>query len=109
MTMTTLARRLRREQTDAEKVFWSRVRSRRLNGHKFRRQVWVGRHIADFICVERKLIVELDGGQHALRTREDEHRTCEFTRRRYTVVRYWNNDVICNIDGVLSDLLARLT
>jgi very-short-patch-repair endonuclease len=97
---------LRRHSTDAERLLWSRLRARRLGGWKFRRQHTIGPHIADFVCLERKLIVEADGGQHNEIT--DRVRS-EFLRGKgFRIVRYWNHDILRNIDGVLESLLRTL-
>lgn len=93
------ARRLRRDQTDAEALLWSRLRDRRLDGWKFRRQAPVDRYIVDFLCVDAKLVIELDGGQHTATT--DEARTRVIEACGYLVIRFWNNDVLTNMDGVL--------
>jgi very-short-patch-repair endonuclease len=103
-----LAKRLRRHQTDAERVLWLHLRDRRLNGLKFKRQVPIDRYIVDFCCSEARLIIELDGGQHATRMEEDEHRTKVFDAMRYIVLRFWNNDVLQNLDGVLEEILNTL-
>ena len=100
-----LAKRLRRNQTDAERVLWLRLRNRRLNGLKFKRQVPVDRFIVDFCCPEARLIVELDGGQHATRLAEDMGRTRILEAMGYLVLRFWNNDVLQNTDGVLEEIL----
>ncbi len=93
------ASHLRRDMTDAEMKLWLALRDRRLDGFKFRRQSTIGPYIVDFLCLEAKLIVELDGGQHneeidALRTRFLEE-------RGYTLLRFWNNEVLENFEGVL--------
>jgi very-short-patch-repair endonuclease len=93
------ARRLRRDQTDAEALLWSRLRDRRLDEWKFRRQAPVDRYIVDFLCVDARLVVELDGGQ--LRATTDEARTRVIEACGYPVIRFWNNDVLMNMDGVL--------
>jgi adenine-specific DNA-methyltransferase len=98
------ARRLRREATDAEQRIWLSVRDRRLGGFKFRRQATVGPFVVDFLCAERGLIVEIDGGQHDQAV--DASRTAFMEARGYRVVRYWNNDVMQNLEGVLETLLA---
>ena len=103
----TFARRLRRDQTDAERVLWVRLRDRRLNGLKFKRQVPVDKYIADFFCAEARLIVELDGGQHA--TRDESNRTAILEAMGYLVLRFWNNDVLKNIDGVLEEIQRAIT
>lgn len=105
MSRVGLARQLRRNQTDAERVLWFYVRDRRLNGLKFRRQVPIGPYIVDFCCEAARLIVELDGGQHAARAAQDAIRTADLEARGYLVLRYWDNGVIRNIDGVLDTIL----
>ncbi|HEX8215486.1 MAG TPA: DUF559 domain-containing protein [Allosphingosinicella sp.] len=100
------AARLRREQTDVERAFWLKVRDRRLDGFKFRRQATVGPHVADFLCVEAMLVVELDGGQHCEDV--DRGRTAFLNERGYRVLRFWNGDVVENMDGVLATVLEAL-
>jgi very-short-patch-repair endonuclease len=103
-----IARSLRRRMTDAEQALWQKLRNRRLEGHRFKRQVPLGSYIVDFICFEARLIVELDGGQHAENS-ADEVRTDWLQSQGFVVVRYWNNEALANIDGVLSDLLTKLS
>jgi very-short-patch-repair endonuclease len=102
------ARRLRRNQTDAERVLWFRLRDRRLGGWKFRRQFPIDRFVVDFFCADAHLIIELDGGQHAVRAEADVQRTKILEAMGYLVLRYWNNDVMRNIDGVLEDIVTTL-
>jgi very-short-patch-repair endonuclease len=85
---------------------WFRVRDRRLNGLKFRRQVPIGSYIVDFCCEAARLIVELDGGQHIGHAAQDAIRTADLEARGYLVLRFWDNDVIHNIDGVLETIVA---
>jgi very-short-patch-repair endonuclease len=101
-----LERRLRRQATDAETKLWFALRDRRLGGFKFVRQE-AGPYIVDFVCREKKLIVEMDGGQHAENTR-DRARDRVLTADGYQIVRFWNSDVLSNRDGVLSITLAKL-
>src|ERR1041385_1765336 len=101
--LVATARRLRRDQTDAERKLWFRLRDRRLAGLKFRRQMPIDRYVADFCCESARLIVELDGGQHVDRTAADAERTLE--AHGYLVLRFWNNDVLQNIDGVLQTIV----
>ena len=108
MDSTRRARNLRRDSTDAERAFWNQVRDRRLGGHRFRRQVPLGPYIADFVCSEAKLIVELDGGQHQQHVAADHQRTRWLEREEYRVLRVWNNDVLGNMEGVLVAVLAEL-
>jgi len=105
---TTAAKRLRRQQTDAERILWFRLRGRRLAGWKFKRQVPIDRFIVDFVCADAKLIVELDGGQHAVCVLRDEERTRTLEMTGYLVLRFWNNDVMRNLDGVLEEILNTL-
>ncbi|OQW48056.1 MAG: DNA methylase [Proteobacteria bacterium SG_bin6] len=100
------ARRLRRDATDVEQRFWLAVRDRRLGGFKFRRQVTIGPFVADFACIERRLIVELDGGQHDQEA--DAARTAYLEGLGWRVRRFWNNEVVENFEGVLQVVLAEL-
>jgi len=102
------ARFLRRTQTDAEQALWFRLRGRRLMGWKFRRQHEIGRYIADFVCSDAMLIVELDGGQHMDQVIYDERRTAELQSMGYRVLRFWNNDALTNIEGVLEVIVEAL-
>jgi very-short-patch-repair endonuclease len=95
------ARRLRREQTDAERILWRHLRSRRTRGVKFRRQHPIGPYFTDFCSIERRLVIELDGGQHADRLLEDEVRTSFLRSRGYRVLRFWNDQVFADVDEVL--------
>jgi len=98
------ARRLRRESTDAERRLWSYLRNRQLGGFKFRQQVTIGRYIADFACVECRILIEADGGQHG--DEADNERTAFLERLGWRVIRFWNNDVLENTEGVLQVILA---
>ncbi|NTW15694.1 MAG: endonuclease domain-containing protein [Candidatus Moranbacteria bacterium] len=104
------AKRLRREQTPQETILWSRLRNRRLDGMKFRRQYPIGKYIVDFVCLERKLIIELDGWQHGVGggLKRDEERTQLLESEGYEVLRFWNNDVNGNLEGVLLKIQERL-
>jgi very-short-patch-repair endonuclease len=95
------ARGLRRRQTDAERRIWARLRDRRLLGAKFARQVPTGPYIVDFCCREQKLIVELDGGRHAVHADHDAARTAFLQALGYRVLRFWDNEALSNTDGVL--------
>jgi len=109
MDILTRARLLRKNQTEAEKLLWWKLRSHQLEGHKFKRQVPIGPYIVDFQCMSAMLIVEIDGGHHADRKQSDEKRTRFLERKGYTVVRFWNNEVLTNIEGVLSALTLTLS
>ncbi|ROU07505.1 endonuclease domain-containing protein [Lysobacter enzymogenes] len=101
------ARRLRRTMTDAEQRLWYHLRNRALLGFKFRRQAPIGRYVADFACIERCLIVEIDGGQHNGRL-ADAARTRALQAEGYRVLRFWNNDVLLQTHAVLEQILATL-
>ncbi len=102
------ARSLRNRQTDAEQRLWTRLRDRRLLGFKFRRQHPIGRYIADFRCAEAKLVIELDGGQHAIGRTRGAERTASLETQGYRVVRFWDNDVFQNLEGVLQRIVEAL-
>ena len=102
------ARGLRRRQTDAERRLWARLRDRRLQGAKFARQVPIGPYVVDFCCRELKVIVELDGGQHAVQARSDTARAVFLEALGYRVLRFWNNDALANTDGVLERIVQAL-
>jgi len=104
------ARELRQKQTDAEKALWMRLRSRQLQGVKFRRQQPIGPYIVDFASFERKLIIEIDGGQHNEETikERDEKRTTGLKERGYQIIRFWNNEVLTNLEGVLERIREAL-
>jgi very-short-patch-repair endonuclease len=108
VSIVTSARRLRRDQTDAERTLWFRLRDRRLEGLKFRRQTSIAHYIVDFCCEESRLIIELDGGQHAINEAKDTKRTEELEAMGYLVLRFWNNDVLTNTDGVVQSILDTL-
>ena len=95
------ARRLRREATDVENRLWYHLRARQLAGAKFRRQEPLGPYFADFCCVEAKLVIELDGGQHADRQEHDRQRTAFLKRCGYRVLRFWNAEVLEDLDAVM--------
>jgi very-short-patch-repair endonuclease len=102
------ARRLRRDMTPAEEKLWSRLRGRRLDGFKFRRNEWVGPFIADFYCWKAKLIIEVDGSGHQQRKGYDSARDRWLQDRGLRVLRFWNNQVLAELDSVLEAIRAAL-
>ena len=94
------ARKLRNNPTDAEKVLWKHLRLRQVEGHKFRRQQPLGPYIVDFVCLDRKLIVEVDGGQHLEQSASDAKRTASLEARGFRVLRFWNNQVLKDLESV---------
>ncbi|WP_246683381.1 DUF559 domain-containing protein [Mesorhizobium sp. B2-1-3A] len=99
------ARSLRRDMTEAEDRLWQELRGRRLDGMKFRRQMPVGKYIADFVCVEAGLIVEIDGSQHA-ESSYDNTRSAELKARGFCVLRFWSDDVLKDLNGVCDTIIA---
>jgi len=109
MDIKEKARTLRRNQTDAEKLVWQRLRNRQLMDKRFRRQYPIGQYIVDFVCLNLRLIVELDGGQHMDQQAYDERRSDYLNQQGFVVVRFWNNEVMGNIEGVLESLILTLS
>src|SRR5687768_15017647 len=105
---TILAQRLRNNATDAERHLWRHLSRRQLGGYTFSRQIPVGRFVCDFMCREARLVVEVDGGQHDDRSPLDAERTEWIESEGYRVLRFWNNEVLENTDGVLQSILERL-
>jgi very-short-patch-repair endonuclease len=105
---TVRARELRNNPTEAERALWKRLRLRQLDGQKFRRQVPLGRYIVDFVCLEKRLIVELDGGQHAERGALDGERTAWLIAQGFRVVRFWNHEVMTEFEAVMDSIRKAL-
>jgi very-short-patch-repair endonuclease len=103
------ARRLRREQTPAEQVLWRHLRTKRMCNIKFRRQHPIGCYFVDFCSIQQKLIVEVDGGQHADQSAEDEVRSSFLKSYGYRVLRFWNDQVLENTDEVLAEIEKSLS
>jgi very-short-patch-repair endonuclease len=101
MNLRERAKRLRSHQTEAEQRLWYHLRAHRLMGLKFRRQKPLGRYIVDFLCHECRLIIEVDGGQHATQTAYDQARDVWLREQGYQVLRFWNHEVMQELDGVL--------
>lgn len=105
----TFSRQLRSEMTVAETHLWQHLRTRQICGKKFRRQHPVGKYILDFACIEAKLAIEVDGGQHNELQNYDNQRTAWLEVLGWKVLRFWNNEVLQNIEGVLEEILNALT
>jgi very-short-patch-repair endonuclease len=102
------ARRLRKYMTEAEKRLWYRIRRQQLSEHQFRKQVELGSYVVDFCCLKERLVIELDGGQHAEITAYELKRRAWLEGNRYRVLRFWNNEVFENLDGVLEAIVRAL-
>ena len=100
------AKELRHNETEAEQLIWSWVRSKKLNGVKFRRQQPIGIYIVDFVSFEKKLIIEIDGGQHSFEENKvnDEVRTQWLESQGFRIIRFWNNEVSSNLEGVIAQI-----
>ena len=103
-----IAKKLRINSTDTEKYLWKYLRGKQLTGFKFRRQHLIGKYIVDFVNLERKIIIELDGGQH-LENKKDELRDKWLKERGYDVLRFWDNEVLTNVEGVLEVIKEKIS
>jgi len=99
--LANLAKSLRKRQTDAGKLLWWHLRSKQSDGLKFRRQEPIGPFIADFVCFEKRLVIELDGGQHAVEKEKDRQREGWLHKEGFRILRFWNTEVLQNIEGVV--------
>jgi very-short-patch-repair endonuclease len=101
------SRALRNQATDAERALWQRLRARQLLGARFRRQHPIGPYVADFACMDARLVIEVDGGQHA-DSAHDRQRDAWLAAQGWRVLRFWDNDVLTNIEGVLAQVIEAL-
>jgi len=104
------AQHLRNRSTDAEKALWQRLRDKQISGFRFRRQSPIGDYIVDFACYTPRLVIELDGGQHAqtAQQKHDQRRTTWLESQGFRVIRFWNNDALQNTDGVVMEIIGVL-
>ena len=105
----TNAKTLRANQTEAEQRLWYHLRAHRFMGLKFKRQKPIGIYIVDFVCLEQRLVVEVDGGQHAEHVEYDLHRDAWLRSQGYRVLRFWNNEVMQQLEGVLEQIRITLS
>jgi very-short-patch-repair endonuclease len=101
---TGIARNLRKQSTEAEKLLWKNLRAKQLEGLKFRRQQPIGNYIIDFVCFEKGLVIELDGGQHVLEKEKDMIRDQWLSAEGFRILRFWNTEVLTNTAGVLETI-----
>ena len=101
-------RHLRKNPTDAERLLWQKLRFWQVDGLKFRRQQPLGRYIVDFVCLEKRLVVEVDGGQHAENTNYDRERNAWLHDQEFVVLRFWNHEVLKKIDEVMNVIIEKL-
>ena len=106
----TNTRYLRKNLTSAEKRLWYHLRGRRFYQYKFKRQYWIENYILDFVCLEKNLCIEVDGGQHNFlkNIKYDEKRTCFLKSKGFQILRFWNTEVLQNTEGVLEKILYGL-
>ena len=105
---TQRARELRKDPTPAERALWKRLRLRQISGYKFRRQQPIGPYIVDFVCFEKRLIIEVDGGQHSQQIVQDSKRTAWLKDQGFGVLRFWNNEVLEATEAVGATILEAL-
>ncbi|PIV20416.1 MAG: DNA (cytosine-5-)-methyltransferase [Deltaproteobacteria bacterium CG_4_8_14_3_um_filter_45_9] len=105
--MTKLARGLRKSHTDAELLLWKYLRTRQMDGVKFRRQQPIGKYIVDFVSFEKRIVIELDGGQHSAEQERDRERDNWLSKQGFKVLRFWDNEVLQNLEGVLEVIRDR--
>ena len=105
-----IVRKLRQNMQVPERILWAKLRARRFENYKFRRQEQIDNYIVDFVCYEKRLIIELDGRQHLTieKIQEDEARSMYLKEKGFNIVRYYNSDILNNIDTVLEDLWGNL-
>ena len=108
MKLRARARHLRKNQTDAERNLWQRIRRRQIGGYRFRRQHPIGNYIVDFFCFEKGLVIEIDGGQHLEQADYDRERTNWLESQGYRVLRFWNNEVQDEVEAVVQEIWKEL-
>lgn len=106
---TTKARELRKNSTEAERRLWQHLRLRQFEGHKFRRQQPLGPYIVDFVCLEKKIVLEVDGGQHSTQVQYDQKRSAWLEVQGFRVLRFWNTEVLKEIDMVKAMIWEAVT
>jgi very-short-patch-repair endonuclease len=98
--ITQIAKNLRKTSTIAERLLWRHLRAKQMDGHKFRRQEPIGNYVVDFVCFEKRIVIEVDGSQHQIEKDKDRLRDKWLKKQGFKVLRFWNNDVLKNMEGV---------
>ncbi|MDD5217091.1 MAG: DUF559 domain-containing protein [Candidatus Omnitrophica bacterium] len=109
MEIKKFSRTLRKNMTDAERLLWRHLRMNQIDGCKFRRQSPIGKYVVDFVCFPKKLIIELDGGQHNAEKQNDRVRDAWLKGQGFQVLRFWNHDVMRNCEGILQEIVKQLS
>jgi len=104
----SIAKTLRKNFTETERLLWRHLRAKQMKGYKFRRQEPIGPYVVDFICQEAKVIIEVDGGQHSVEKERDLERDRWLEEQGYKVLRFWNNEVLTNIHGALEVIRSNI-
>jgi very-short-patch-repair endonuclease len=107
--LRAIAKHLRKRQTDAEGLLWNRLRAKQIDGLRFRRQEPIDRYIVDFLCYEVRMVIEVDGGQHVEQKKVDKERDDWLASQGFKVLRFWDNDVLTNVEGVLEKIKDQVT
>jgi very-short-patch-repair endonuclease len=107
--MPSKARQLRKAQTDAERHLWRRLRNRSVAGCKFRRQHAIGPYVCDFVCLDHRLVIEVDGGQHAAQVEADNDRSGFLESLGFTVLRFWNHEVLTQTEAVMEKIFKMVS
>ena len=106
--LVSIARKPRKDSTEVEKYLWRYLRGEQLEGYKFRRQQPIGKYVVDFVNFERKIVIEADGGQHAIDKEKDRKRDEWLNREGFKVLRFWDNEIFTNIEGVIEIIREKL-
>ena len=107
VALTHFAKKLRKNSTVVESLLWNRIKARQLQGIKFRRQQPIEKFIVDFVSFEKRIVIELDGGQHKMNREKDKQRDRFLVENGFTVLRFWDSEVIANMEGVLEAILKK--
>ncbi|MCJ7496888.1 MAG: endonuclease domain-containing protein [candidate division Zixibacteria bacterium] len=99
--ISNVVKTLRKNSTKAERMLWKNLRTKQMEGFKFRRQEPIGNYVVDFVCFEKRIVIEVDGGQHVREVIKDKQREKWLKKQGFKILRFWNNEVLRNIEGVI--------